>query len=145
MGNLLILFNYNQLNIVICDGLDLFNIVASLFDEDNNTVKNGNVTFTIDGENHTVEVYRGIASLQISLGLGHHNISASFSSPNYYSSYSNTTYDVLPVNLDVNIAVVQDFNNAGITFNISQPINETLLITVNDMNVTVNSTEEYMS
>ena len=123
------------------DSLDLFNIVASLFDEDNNTVKNGNVTFTIDGENHTVEVYRGIASLQISLGLGCHNISASFSSPNYYSSYSNATYDVLPVNLDVNIAVVQDFNNAGITFNISQPINETLLITVNDMNVTVNSTD----
>ena len=123
------------------DSLDLFNIVASLSDGDNNTVKNGNVTFTIDGENHTVGVYRGIASLQISLGLGHHNISASFSSPNYYSSYSNATYDVLPVNLDVNITVIQDFNNAVITFNISQPINETIIIMVNDMNITVNSTD----
>nr|WP_294999065.1 C1 family peptidase [uncultured Methanobrevibacter sp.] len=126
---------------VTYDSLDLFNIVASLFDEDNNTVKNGNVTFTIDGENHTVEVYRGLASLQISLGLGCHNISASFSSPNYYSSYSITAYKVLPVNLDVNVTVAQDFNNAFITFNISQPINETLLISINCINTTVNSTD----
>lgn len=47
------------------DSLDLFNITVRLSDENNNPVGNGIVTFTVNGENHTVNVFRGVAFIQL--------------------------------------------------------------------------------
>lgn len=127
---------FRELNINY-DSLDLFNIVAWVVDENNNPVGNGNVTFNVNGINYTALIYRGIASLLVPLKIGLNNISAVFSSPNYYSSQINTTYNVLPVSVDIKVDVGQQSNNAYITFNISQPVNETLLITINGENSTV--------
>lgn len=122
---------------VTYDSFDLFNITAYLTDENNNSVRNGNVTFNVNGVNHTAWVYNGIASIQLPLNLGLNNISAAFSSPNYCSADANTTFEVLPISLDMNITVIQDFNNAYINFTCSQAINETVLIRINDQNMSV--------
>ena len=119
------------------DSLDLFDISLNLLDENNNTVKNGNVTFTVNGENHTVGVYMGIASLKVPFSLGINNISWSFISPNYYSCSGSETYEVSPIHLDLNITVLEDFNNAFVTFTFSQPITENVTLSVNGVNRTV--------
>lgn len=118
---------------VTYDSLNIFNITVSLVDENNNVVRNGNVTFTVNGADYNVSVHNGIAVLQIPFALGLKNISAVFNSPNYYSSKSNTTFNVLPIPVEMNITVIQDFNNALINFTFSKLINnETLVVQIND-------------
>ncbi len=119
------------------NSLGMYDVILNLFDNNNNTVRNGEVTFNVNGENHTVEVYNGIAFLQIPFVLGLNNISWIFNSPNYYSCSGNTTFEVLPVHVDLNIDVVQVFNNAYINFTCSQPINENLTVGINGVNQTL--------
>lgn len=122
---------------IIYDVLDSFNITLNLLDENNNSIRNGNVTFNVNGENCTVSVYDGIAFLQVPFVIGVNNISWSFSSPNYYPISGNETYELLPIKLDMSINVLQDFNNSYVNFTFSQPINENLTVCVNGDNRTV--------
>ena len=121
------------------DSLDLYNITLSLFDENNNSVKNGNVTFMVNGVSFTVDVYNGIAFLKTPFVLGINNISWSFDSPNYHSLNGNATFEVLPVKLDVGIDILQDFNNAYVNMTFSQLINENVTVTINGNNQTFKS------
>ena len=116
------------------DSLNMYNVTLNLLDEINNLVRNGEVTFNVNGENYTVEVYNGVAFLQIPFVLGLNNISWIFNSPNYSSCSGNTTFEVLPVIVDLNIDVVQVFNNTYISFTCSQPLNENLTVGVNGVN-----------
>ena len=79
----------------------------------------------------------GIASLKVPFSLGINNISWSFISPNYYSCSGSETYEVSPIHLDLNITVLEDFNNAFVTFTFSQPITENVTLSVNGVNRTV--------
>ena len=118
------------------DSLDLFNITARLFDENNNPVGNGWVIFTVNGVNYKCGVYQGVAYLKTNLKVGNNSIVASFTSPNYYTSNFTTSYSVDPVKLVLNITVFQDFNNARITFNLSQKVNESIIINNQSYNTT---------
>ena len=130
---------------IVRDGLDLFNITINLKDENNNSVRNGEVIFTVNGINHTVSMYDGIGFLQIPFSLGINNISWSFSSPNYYSCSDNTTYEVLPIKLTFNITVNQQFNNAVVSFIFSQNITENLTVSLNGVNRTVETINGFSS
>lgn len=117
---------------VTYDSIDLFNITATIIDESNNTVRNGNVTFTVNGEDYNVTVFDGFASLQLPLILGVNNISCVFNSPNYHPSSANATFELKPIPVIMNITVNQDLNNATINFTFSKPINEELIVTINN-------------
>ena len=121
------------------DSLDLFSITVDLADEKGNPVRNGNVTFTINGENHTSAVYNGIASIKIPLALGLNSISWSFASPNYISLRGNATYEVLPVRVEMNITVTMDLNDVYVNFTLSQPLDENFTVSINGVNQTVKS------
>ena len=110
------------------DSFNLFNITVSLLDENRNTVGNGEVIINVNNVNYTVSVYNGIAFLKTPLIVGKNNISAIFKSPNYYSSHDNTSFDVAPLSLDLNITVKQILNNASVMFNLSQKVNESIII-----------------
>ncbi|MEE1150733.1 MAG: hypothetical protein UH242_07245, partial [Methanobrevibacter sp.] len=68
----------------------------------------------------------------IPLAVGKNNISAVFNASNYCLSANHISYDVLPVDLMLNVSVVQDFNNANIHFKSCQQVNETIIITINN-------------
>ena len=117
---------------VTYDSLDLFNITVNIIDEFNNTVRNGNVTFNVNGEDYNVSVFDGFAALQLPLILGVNNISCVFNSPNYHPSSANATFEVKSIPVIMNITVNQDLNNAAINFTFSKPINEELIVTINN-------------
>ena len=117
---------------VTYDSLDFFNIMVQLSDENNNYVRNGNVLFTVNNENYTVSVYNGRALLKIPFKLGVNNISCEFSSPNYYSTKANTTFELLPIPVNMIINITQNFNNVVVTFTCSELINESLTVKVNN-------------
>ena len=119
------------------DSCNLFNITVDLTDENGNPVRNGNVTFTVNGENRTSEVYNGIASIQIPLPLGQNSISWSFASPNYCSLRGNATYEVLPVKVWMNITVIMDLNDVYVNLTLSQPLDENFTLSINGINQTV--------
>ena len=121
--------------------LDLFNITTTIIDENNNSAGNGIVVFNVNGVNYTAEVYLGKATLQTHLVVGKNNISTVFASPNYNQSFFNTTFDVSPVNLDLNIRVSQKLNNASLKFIFSQMINETIVIKINNQSYTLKTTD----
>ena len=121
---------FDSLNIDY-DSFDLFNITTTIIDGNNNLVGNGNVIFNINGINYTSDVYLGKSTLKTHLVVGQNNISAIFTSPNYNSIYYNTTFNVLPVNLDLIINASQYLNNVSFNFSLSQLINGTLFINVN--------------
>lgn len=114
------------------DSLDIFNITVNLADEFNNTVRNGNVTFTVNGKDYNVTVWDGLAKIQLPFVLGLNNISCVFKSPNYYSAAANATFELKPLPVNMNITVKQDFNNAVVNFTFEMPINEDLNITINN-------------
>ena len=78
--------------------------------------------------NYTVNVHNGIAFLKTQLIVGKNNISVTFTSPNYHLSVNNTSFEVLPSTLDLNITIKQDFNNALIIFNLSKNLNDSIII-----------------
>ena len=110
---------------------DMFDIAAVLVDENSNHVRNGNVTFNVNGENYTIEVYDGIALLRTPLLLGVNNISWEFSSPNYGHYQDSIVYEFSPIDMGLNITVFKDFNNAYLNFTLSQPIDATLTVYIN--------------
>ena len=126
---------FEPLNITY-DALDLFNITLSLLDENSNAVLNGEVIFNVNGENHTVDVYNGIAFIQIPFVLGINNVSWYFNSPNYNSCAGNTTFELPPIFINMNITVLEDFNNAYINFTFSQSLDENLTVNINGINQT---------
>ncbi|WP_405296195.1 C1 family peptidase [Methanobrevibacter sp.] len=111
--------------------MNLFNLVASVVDENGYLVGNGNMTFIVNGQNVTVGVERGIASISIPLSLGENDIRLFYESVNYRSSTYDSIYNVVPVNLGIDINVEQELNNVSVTVTLSQALNSTILISVN--------------
>jgi len=107
------------------NSFNLFDIEADVFDQLNQSVSEGTITFTVNN----VEYDNGRL---IPLAVGKNNISVVFNASNYCLSANHISYDVLPVDLMLNISVVQDFNNANIHFKSCQQVNETLIITINN-------------
>ena len=112
----------------------LFDIEADVFDQLNQSVSEGTITFTVNN----VEYDNGRL---IPLAVGKNNISVVFNALNYCLSANHISYDVLPVDLMLNISVVQDFNNANIHFKSCQQVNETLIITINNHSSLVKLTD----
>ena len=101
------------------NSFNLFDIEADVFDQLNQSVSEGTITFTVNN----VEYDNGFNAL------------------NYCLSANHISYDVLPVDLMLNISVVQDFNNANIHFKSCQQVNETLIITINNHSSMVKLTD----
>ena len=116
------------------NSFNLFDIEADVFDQLNQSVSEGTITFTVNN----VEYDNGRL---IPLAVGKNNISAVFNALNYCLSANHISYDVLPVDLMLNISVVQDFNNANIHFKSCQQVNETLIITINNHSSMVKLTD----
>ena len=123
-------------------GFNPVNIVAKVVNQYGNLVTGGNVIFTINGMEQIVEVINGFANLTVDLEeLATSTIEASFNCPGYLSSNisSNVTVNKKTANLD--LEVIQHAVTTTINVNISKMINETILISINDENYTVNSTD----
>ena len=116
------------------NSFNLFDIEADVFDQLNQSVSEGTITFTVNN----VEYDNGRL---IPLAVGKNNISVVFNALNYCLSANHISYDVLPVDLMLNISVVQDFNNANIHFKSCQQVNETLIITINNHSSLVKLTD----
>ena len=116
------------------NSFNLFDIEADVFDQLNESVSEGTITFTVNN----VEYDNGRL---IPLAVGKNNISVVFNASNYCLSADHISYEVLPVDLMLNISVVQDFNNANIHFKSCQQVNETLIITINNHSSMVKLTD----
>ena len=116
------------------NSFNLFDIEADVFDQLNQSVSEGTITFTVNN----VEYDNGRL---IPLAVGKNNISVVFNASNYCLSADHISYEVLPVDLMLNISVVQDFNNANIHFKSCQQVNETLIITINNHSSMVKLTD----
>lgn len=87
------------------------NVTAYVFDENNNSINCGNVTFTIAGDNHTVDVVNGVACLDYMFEISElYDISAVYNSIYYYDSSNNhTEFKVNLINTNIQL-IVSDYN-----------------------------------
>ena len=96
-------------------------ILATVYNEYGYVVTEGNVTFRIDGEDVTVTIVDGKASInRVFTQMGKHNVSAVFN-PIYYYKTSNikTEFNVSLINTNINVSVNNHFNPIGFDVNVT--------------------------
>ena len=119
--------DYNEYNPVT--------INAFILNKEGLIINSGYVLFNLSGYMQRVDVKDGVASITHNFKRGDNDISAVFISDEFTSSYNSTTINVKKIDVDMylNQATV---NLDSILFNISisQPINESIIITIGDKN-----------
>ena len=88
---------YNKLN-------DVSTVIANVYDEWGNAVRDGNVAFTLDGKTFTNKVTDGKASFNYLLDDNLHNISAAYSGTDYYPSSASIQF-AKPTNLEATFEI----------------------------------------
>lgn len=96
------------------------NIIAKVFNQYGSAVRYGNVTFKINGSSYTVNLSRGIASIEYPFNKsGSYDISVVFNPPvNYYNASSIEEAYYLPIINTTVTLVIDDYNPVNITANV---------------------------
>jgi hypothetical protein len=96
------------------------NIIAKVFNQYGSAVRYGNVTFKINGSSYTVNLSRGIASIEYPFNKsGTYDISVVFNPPvNYYNASSIEEAYYLPIINTTVTVVIDDYNPVNITANV---------------------------
>lgn len=120
-------------------------IVANVLNQYGQAVTGGNVTFNIDDNEYIVPVVNGVAKLNLNLKeMASTNIKAIFEGIGYLSSNATglVTIDKLSANIDLEI--IKNIVSVTINVNISRNIDEKVLISVNNDNYTLTSTNGFV-
>lgn len=125
------------------DKLDLFNVSLSILDEKGFGVGNGNITLTTGDECYTGEVYNGECVFNIPLKAGLNNLEIQYGSNNYFPSYFTYSVNISRMSLDLNITISRNFNTALISFDLSQKVNETLTVFINDKKYVIDTIDGF--
>ena len=98
-----------------------FSLKATVVDQNNDSVENGEVTFNVDGKNYVVSVCNGVASLNHTFETsGLKNISARFNGFYCYKESSvNKSIPVFYIPTVINLSVDSQFNPINITAHIT--------------------------
>ena len=115
--------NYDKYNPV--------NLTATILDQYGKLVSNGNVTFTINGIDHVVNVTNGTATLIHEFDKKENEVSVLFEGIGYDSSTNNTNVEISLMNVDLSLKISNDLNYAVIDVSTIQKINTTVLALVN--------------
>jgi len=120
------------LNLSISYDEFITNILAAVTDEFGNLLNRGNVTFSINGEEFTVNLSNGIAKINHTFNEAINSISAVFGAVGYNSSANSTTLRLIKekINFTDDISIYQ--NRTNLTVTASQPINATIEVRINN-------------
>ncbi len=113
------------------NGYNPVTITAVVKDERGNLVKNGVVTFVLNGENVTVNTVNGRASVTRNFEKGINNVSASYRGNSYLSSSASTSFEILKDTIVLDAVISKYQNNLTLTITASKAISKKVLIFVN--------------
>lgn len=84
-----------------------YTIIASAYDQYGELINEGNITFTVNGENTTVSIKNGAASTIISFEeAGDYNISVTFNEEDYYASSNiSNTVEISPLETALSLSL----------------------------------------
>ncbi len=111
---------------------NLVNITATVLDQYEKLVTNGNVTFTINNVEYTINVSEGIASFVHLFDEKVNDVSLVYDGIGYDSSANNTTVNIDLINVDLGFEISKNLNTANIDVSTIQKINATVLVLVNN-------------
>lgn len=116
-------------------------IVASVINQYGNPVSGGNVTFVIDGESHVVPLNNGIAKLTVNVKeMATTTFDAVFNAVGYNSSSASAFVEISKLYSQIELNIIKNMTKAILNIDVSRPINETILISVNNESYTINLT-----
>ena len=118
-------------------GFSHVNITARVISEYGRMIASGQVAFNISGQTVLANISNGMASIVHEFSLGLNNISAEFTSIGYEASRANTSFEIVKCDVLMNLDVVTDLDSVTFNVEISKPITEALIITLDDSNHTV--------
>ena len=121
------------------DGYNPVDITATVLNQYGHKVNAGRVTFNLSGEEYTVAVSNGIARITHIFERGLNSISAVFDACGYSSSSNSTQIDVSKIDVVIDLAVSTSYDTATAVINISQPLNESVTLSLDNENYTVNA------
>lgn len=113
------------------NGYNPVKITANIRDEHGNIVRNGVVTFILDGETVTVNVVNGKASITRNFEKGMNNVTAMYDGNSYLPSSDSTSFEILKDNVTLDVAISKYQNNITFTITASKSISKKVLIYVN--------------
>ncbi len=111
---------------------DEWDIVARVYDQYGNLLKNGNVTFDVNGIIYELNIAEGVCVLANSLNQTHNVITALFSQIGYNSSTNAAVVDIPKTNVDLSMNISRFLNNAIIYLESSNNINTILMVKINN-------------
>ena len=108
------------------------NITASIIDQYGKAVTNGNVTFSINGEDYVLNVTDGAATLIHNLDKKENEIAAVFNGIGYENSQNATSVEIPLTNVDLSLDIFKNLNIVIINVSAVQKINAVVLANIND-------------
>ena len=124
---------------VVYNGFNPVNITAYVLNQYGNPVNCGKVIFNLSGEIVSVNVSNGVAKLSHVFKKGFNEIFAEFVACGYDSSYDSSSVDIDKKNVNMTADIEVNYDNVLVNINLTKPINETILIILDNVNYTTNS------
>ena len=122
------------------NGYNPVNLVAGVVNQFGSPVNGGNVTFKINGNEYVVPVTGGIANLTVDLEeMATSVIDATFNAVGYLPCNTSACETIVKKIAKLDMNVTQHSTKTTVNVFISKMINETLIISINDFNYTVDS------
>ncbi len=123
-----------NLTLIYDTNLNPVNFTALVINQYGYEVSVGNVTFTIQNKNYTVNIKDGKASILHQFNLtGPQTIYAFYNVNNeYVASKNNVSLDISKTDVDMTLVINKNVNNVEITVNFSRKINEVVYLSLNN-------------
>ena len=129
----------NPLNISDHDGFNPVSIIAYVMNQYGNPVNCGKVIFNISGEIVSVNVSNGVAKLTRVFNKGDYDIFVEFVALGYGSSSDSSSAKIKRFNLNMTANITVDLDNALVNISLTEPINDTIFIILNNETHNVSS------
>ena len=117
------------------------NITAQAIDQYGNILNSGNMTFKINNAIYVVRINNGVANFIYEYGDSINYVSATYNSVGYSPSTNSSVFNSNENNISLDIDVEVFSDTAVIKLNASKPVNETVIIYVNDEKYSVELTD----
>lgn len=133
-----VLIDFNTtLSLEVNNNYNPITVTATVKDQYGKLVNSGAVTFIINGQNTTVNVANGKASITCDFNEGIQEVFAIFRGISYISSSNSTSFEVSKENITLNVIISKYQNNITLTITSSKNISKKVLILVNGQEYTV--------
>ena len=124
---------------IVYNGFNPVNITATVTNQFGELLDCGEVRFNLSGELISVSVSNGIANLSHIFKRGSNAIFAEFAAIGYNSSFNGTTIDVEKIDVNMTAEITVDLDSAFVNISLTKPINETIFISLDNINQSVKS------